>query len=302
VLEHERRLVVCQSCPDYATAGGFRWCNTKDDFHTDRWNCPKSKQARFHSRLAIDRSTCEVWELKAPRILICVYACNAYAKRLKVCIDTWITDAARIGQQVLIVRSGPVTKRFGDILMLKVPDTYSTLPQKTRALCQWAITQPDWDYLFKCDDDTYISIPRFVNYRPTADYIGSRTRGKGLLYAHGGAGYFLSRRAAEIVAENVTNLEGWEDHDVGLALANAGIKCKFDARLVGVGNDHARPRHDNDLITTHTKRLQRHYDSHREAGLGSPKVAIVRPPTRRERLKATRQFVGRRRVQPAIAR
>jgi hypothetical protein len=138
----------------------------------------------------------------------------------------------------------------GRYLLLPGPSDYRSLPQRIRAFCQWAIARDDWDYLFKCDDDTYVSMSRLLRYPLTADYIGAEWR-PGARYASGGAGYFLSRKAAEVVAEHLTQKEGPEDEYVRDALASQGIRFTKDQRFVALGNEERRPRADNDLITLH---------------------------------------------------
>jgi hypothetical protein len=91
---------------------------------------------------------------------------------------------------------------------------------------------------------------RLVRYPLTADYIGAEWA-PGVQYASGGAGYFLSRKAAEVVAEHLTRKEGPEDVYVRDALASQGIPFTQDQRFVALGNEELRPRADNDLITLH---------------------------------------------------
>ena len=91
---------------------------------------------------------------------------------------------------------------------------------------------------------------RLVRYPLTADYIGAEWT-PGVRYASGGAGYFLSRKAAAVVAEHLTRKEGPEDVYVRDALASQGIPFTQDQRFVALGNEELRPRADNDLITLH---------------------------------------------------
>jgi hypothetical protein len=70
----------------------------------------------------------------------------------------------------------------------------------------------------KCDDDTYVHSSNFAEFEPDAhDYIGCRAGGS---YASGG--YFLSRRAAELVAEAELDRTA-EDRAVGNLLIRHGI-------------------------------------------------------------------------------
>ncbi len=158
----------------------------------------------------------------------------------------------------------------GRYLLLPGPSDYRSLPQRTRAFCQWAISRDDWDYLFKCDDDTYVSISRLVRYPLAADYIGAEWTPR-VRYASGGAGYFLSRKAAEVVAERMTQKEGPEDVYVRDVLASQGIPFTQDQRFVAIGNEELRPRADNDLITLHcvpSVPAALFYKTHQECGGG----------------------------------
>jgi len=52
-------------------------------------------------------------------------------------------------------------------------DSWNTcLPQKTRWFCAWAIANCEFDYLFKCDDDTYVCLERLLASPRGAKYVG----------------------------------------------------------------------------------------------------------------------------------
>ena len=222
------------------------------------------------------------WTIRpATRTLILLFHAPKWPERLQWCQRTWLADAAEIGQQVFVVIASPgigETKLRGNELRVDVPDTLLALPQQVRAACHWALARDDWEYVFKCDDDTYISMPRFAAYRPGADYVGGWCRYGGETYAHGGGGYFLSRLAAEIVANELSQPEGPEDLLVGRVLRNAGIVLQVDKRFVGWGNWLKRPRRENAIVTTHSKTPGVHYASHAEAGMHGPGPLPMRKP------------------------
>jgi hypothetical protein len=218
------------------------------------------------------------------RIMIGALSCWKYKERRDRCVETWMReeDAVKdtspgerprylhptehtITRSVFLMGSPGLEapELTGRYLLLPGPSDYFSLPQRTRAFCQWAISRDDWDYLFKCDDDTYVSISRLLRYPLTADYIGSEWA-PGVGYASGGAGYFLSRKAAEVVAEHLTQKEGPEDVYVRDALASQGIPFTRDQRFVALGNEELRPRADNDLITLHRVPPDLFYKTHQE--------------------------------------
>jgi hypothetical protein len=159
------------------------------------------------------------------KALIAIFTCSRpkYQERLQTLRDTWIPLAAPYHDI-----------RFFDGARLGVPDDYWSLPQKTKALCKYAI-QHGYDYLLKVDDDTYVHPDKLAI--PSADYAGIRIKANDLGfppnfankpkgtypfdYASGGA-YWLSRRAMEVVAE--AEIDDWaEDRWVGQNLAKHGI-------------------------------------------------------------------------------
>ncbi len=128
-------------------------------------------------------------------------------------------------------------KREPDEIGLDCPDDYNNLPKKTQSICLWAASKT-YSHIFLCDTDTFV-IPNkllacgFENF----DYTGKidRTLGETFPYmtvsrdgviekhakvypwASGGYGYFLSKKAANIIA--YTTPIGWaEDFLVGQTL------------------------------------------------------------------------------------
>lgn len=156
-----------------------------------------------------------------------------------------------------------------DMLWFPCPDNYVSLPQKTRWFCLWALTQKtyQWDYLFKCDDDTYIDrdrLNKFINGLPEgSDYIGHDLKGG---YASGGAGYLLSKKAALSIVGRQLAHQGAEDVLSGMVLKQAGIYLKDEQRFCSWANQW--PNNNNDFITGHyvTPRAmeQLHHDRYGE--------------------------------------
>jgi len=231
------------------------------------------------------------------RILIGALSAWKYPERRRRCLATWMRDADVLGVQSVFLLGCPaavVPEQIGPhALALPCPDDYASLPQRTLWFCRWALgawsteqgagsnadtlcsvlpapCPPPWDYLFKCDDDTYISMPRLLAFDPAGrDYIGAEWR-PGVGYASGGAGYFLSRKAAVIVAERLEPYPtGAEDLLVGQVLRAAGIELSIDSRFVPFGSLERCPRADNDLITLHAAPEEVVLATHEETGLCS---------------------------------
>jgi len=188
------------------------------------------------------------------RYLIGALSGWAFSDRRRLCLDTWFSDAMACGMDAVFLMGEPNVKqaeRCGPLLILPCHDAYNTLPMRTWQFIRWAIHRDDWDYLFKCDDDTYVAASRLASYDPQGrDYIGAEWR-SGVNYGSGGAGYFLSRRAAEIVITKPLAPLGAEDALIGERMRENRIPLTLEPRLVPWGSDARRPQPDNDLITAH---------------------------------------------------
>ena len=193
------------------------------------------------------------------RPLVAILSCHSQAEQDDTCRATWL-KASPVNYRFFLGRD----PNFGaggkfpklDEEFLDCDDAYLALPFKTQALCRYALAH-DYTHLFKCDNDTYVDVPRllasgFSNY----DYVGFDWDGRGG-YCSGGAGYWLSRAAMEVVTVAAFTLDHGdamcrslrgEDLQVGEALRAAGIRPTGDRRyrLRTPG-----PARGNDIITLH---------------------------------------------------
>ncbi|XSG84597.1 MAG: glycosyltransferase family 2 protein [Methylohalobius sp. ZOD2] len=193
--------------------------------------------------------------------LVVVYSCRKYLdSRVEAIRQTWIRDLKRRGIPYLIAVGDGEDTIEGDILGLAVSDQYEDLPKKTLKLIDWVLDHTDFQYLYKIDDDCYLSVARFfdaLSYRQHLYYgriiersLGSMDRSwhqpksrtphaqkvldkspEPSIYADGGGGYALSRLAMSELRRLRRTVEGqrlldvslMEDKLVGDLLALAGI-------------------------------------------------------------------------------
>jgi len=156
------------------------------------------------------------------------------------------------GERVLSVVSG-------DEVRLNCPDGYWELPHKTKAILQWFLGWTEHSHIFLMDCDTFVS-PEFfqLNYQeydyagrfgfwPTGTKMGTTfAYNDGLgntidpchAWASGGYGYFLSRKAAQLVVDS-TPMSWAEDLWVGQVLGPhiidgsvKGHDFEYDGRMV----------------------------------------------------------------------
>jgi hypothetical protein len=204
------------------------------------------------------------------RLLVAIESAVAFKEKQTLCRNGWIKRFAHKHSDVdifFVVGNGweRVHRDENDIVHVPAVDLYEWLPQKTYHLLKYAVDNYDFDYLYKCDDDTFVHLDRLCDAMYGHDYVGAVRKwiaGDGTYYAEGGAGYLLSRSAVQLAYDNFNLPEppcGCEDVFVALALKRAGITPMPDSRF----NQHEKvvPAKDNDQISCHYIKTQEQVDA-----------------------------------------
>lgn len=184
-----------------------------------------------------------------PKILVGVCSCSANRAKRDAVRASWATlEQANVTIRFFTGEAPNIEEQ--DTIFLNANDSYPYLPSKVMAFFSHALKLFDFDWLFKCDDDTYVDLTRLADLTgPGLDLIGSEvtaTRGS----PSGGAGYFLSRRMVELlVSEGKIPETGDEDVLIGEEAIRKGAIVCATTRL---GQDASRyPRKDNTVVTSH---------------------------------------------------
>lgn len=192
----------------------------------------------------------------APLITIVALSGLAMGLRRQMCRETWMRDICNyptvdavfaIGAQGTVVSSW----RFDDELFLPTPDDYFKLPMRTQAAARWLIDNTAAEVMFKCDDDTYICLPRLIEAIVKWRSLGFDCIGR--VYHRtscmSGCGYMLSRKAVEIVANtDFQAIHRAEDVAVTKTMHHHGIPVGTTCRFSWRPKD-GYPRADNDMIS-----------------------------------------------------
>jgi len=183
-----------------------------------------------------------------PRILIGVCSCHRYGERRHAVRATWLRTLSPGTSAVFFVGAGE-SSDHSELVTLPVTDDYAHLSTKVHSFYRYALEHHCFDYIFKCDDDTYVCVDRLVHLpRDGVDFLGSEQLDHSG-YASGGAGYLMSRRMVEqLVREPVPPRQ---DEDVvfsGRARAS-GLRCETSGLLKGFGDQFPDP--GNAIVTGH---------------------------------------------------
>jgi hypothetical protein len=182
--------------------------------------------------------------------LIGVCSCQGNDEKRNAVRSSWFPkDNSKVCAR-FFVGAGDDAPLDEDTVVLNVPDDYEHLPIKVFEFFRYAMNHLDFDYIFKCDDDTFVVPERVYDLMENGvDYVGNEfilNRGA----ADGGAGYLLSHRVIEkIVADTSLDSTGNEDIIVGEAAIRHGAVARVNRNLVW---DISRiPRWDNQVISCH---------------------------------------------------
>jgi hypothetical protein len=166
--------------------------------------------------------------------------------------DTWLPEAVRLGIDYKFFH-GVGAKRKDDVVIVNANDGYYDLTSKTKEKVKWALVQ-GYDYMFSCLADCYAVPERLLSSGfEKYDYFGDVfCHPNGNPYCQGGPGYFLSKKAMEILNDDPTNYPN-EDCWVGDVLCrHPEIKREDSKDFVWCGHiDDAGPTKNNTHITAH---------------------------------------------------
>jgi hypothetical protein len=170
--------------------------------------------------------------------IVVIYSCQKYlTSRVQAIRDTWLRDIKARGIPYIILVGDGDDRLHGDILKLKVLDTYEELPQKSLKLYEWIYTHTDAQYVLKIDDDCFLNVAEYfssLSYRKhhyygriidkthhNMDRIWHQEKSKGgharhsidksptpSAYADGGSSYCLSRLAVSKILKNISTAQG----------------------------------------------------------------------------------------------
>ena len=162
-----------------------------------------------------------------------------YAERAKICEQTWLKDC-------------PCDYKFfsdADLGLTEIDQHKNDIDpirtMRTKLMVKYAYDN-GYDFVFRVDSDAYVWVNRLLACGfEQWDYSGwclQAQQGEWCVNtAHGGVGFFLNRKAMEIVmnapVERYADRKYWGDLWAGHQLYKRGIHCHRDTRFVD-GSSH----------------------------------------------------------------
>lgn len=160
--------------------------------------------------------------------LVAVMTCHANVARANAQRRTWVPFIREHADVQFFLGAPPKTldgsPEPDETWFPDVVDDYRGIPLKVQRICQWAVER-GYDYVMKADDDVYIAPKRFPALPLTGDYVGRFRSPAGRYPAHFASGfaYWLSQKAAAIVAGTHWNKDWMDERFVANALAHFNV-------------------------------------------------------------------------------
>lgn len=135
------------------------------------------------------------------KIIICVLSCAKNENRRKTIRETWL-KGCEIEYYFFIGDKESQDKE--NVINLDCDDGYKGCAEKQLKILEYCYNNIEFDYLFQCDDDTYVVIDKFEQYQfvDNIEYLGFPLITHKFNYAHGGAGFFLNKNSINKILSN----------------------------------------------------------------------------------------------------
>jgi hypothetical protein len=156
--------------------------------------------------------------------------------------ETWLKDCSVDYRFVL--GQNQVGSLAVDEIAFDVTDLNQGCYDKTRSLVRFAL-DGGYDYLFKCDIDSYVHVPRLLRSGfEQHEFVGYQG-------CYGGSGYWVNRRCMSLLVspENACPFRRSEDGWTLQSLASFGVQPYQDPRYHSLTKEGPSPT--NDRITVH---------------------------------------------------
>lgn len=188
---------------------------------------------------------------KKTNIVVGICSFHGMGDKRKAVRSTWLAHPAQGVECMFFVGGNRAPEgEEEDTVGLDAADGYNELPGKVKSFFRYALENYEFEWLFKCDDDTYLELSRLASLiDEDYDLIGDAMvalRNS----PSGGAGYLLKRSMVEKLVKAPGFAEcGAEDVIVGELVGQLGGRLKSTKRLY-MSNVYY-PEQENDMVTAH---------------------------------------------------
>lgn len=189
-------------------------------------------------------------EYRKERLIIVVKSCQKFRTRQEACCATWAGELSRARIPLWFIEGGHAEPDIVEHWIRVVSrDDYNANSFKLRDALSFLMQHDPFERIFICDDDTFVHPRRFLAFNSTRDFVGLESP-PSVPWVHGGAGWFMSRRATELFVAGIKRCVSWDDRLASEILATHNILIENHPELFSQWKG-LRVAKGNDLITCH---------------------------------------------------
>lgn len=178
------------------------------------------------------------------KTLIAIVNCHSRQEYADAIRSTWL-PLVQEADAFFFRGRGATRVPLPDEVWLDCGDGYESLPEKVKAICQWALER-GYDFVFKLDDDVVILPRKFLATGYEAyDFVGHRNSSKEDPVPPYGFCYGLSKKAMQIVSVAELPITNYDEGWVRTQLFKHSIVLHHDPRYFlyfGKREDFISPR------------------------------------------------------------
>lgn len=195
---------------------------------------------------------------------ILVKSCRQFKDRRRAIDVTWADMIRHRGVCVSFIVGGYERERYRyAVCEVSTGDKYEHNSMKLKHALQMRLERSDFDYIFICDDDTYIHPARWLEHEPKGDvecriFTPTRARQREERpWIHGGPGWWMSRNACVQYVTRVDLCCSWDDKLMGHMALDLGLLIEDRRDLYGgdhYSHEKDRVGKNNTFISCHPVR------------------------------------------------
>lgn len=191
----------------------------------------KLQQFVYDQETDVYKETPFIPKSPAIRILIGITTCGKNWGRQQGQLDTWIKELPPYCAYHYHIADGDklgvdLAKDRIDVLTFPAKHGYKFLRERDMRYLEWAVQQPDWEWVIMTDDDIWLDIPEIVkNMTPDCDVITAYKNPKvwGIESFRGALRVFRRDVVLKILeCKDAIGIIGAEDFALGAAIARYG--------------------------------------------------------------------------------
>lgn len=178
--------------------------------------------------------------MKRAIVFVLTTAYSPYMEMTQTSMETW--DSVTVDGVRTVFYTGKSKKPDTDrVISFGINESYATMGYKDLLAYEWALKQPDWDYMVRVNSSCYVHKRRLLDFVQSLPeeklMLGLRVEyTPGVWYLWGGGYFIMSRDVVQTLVDNATKWNHGIMEDVAMSLlaVECGIELNGGGRACSI--------------------------------------------------------------------